>query len=183
MGFEDSYMQLLQRLPGIKEPIKKLSFREKLKYTGMVLLVFFLMSQIMVWGIRVEGLQQLKVFELLLASKFGSMTTLGIGPIVVAAIILHWSPFASRRQYEGLLRFSLPASPTMEDQVRHVLHQCCSAFYLIALREAVQGDVIEYSYQVKLLDPSYQADLVDRLHEIEEVSDANLLMQRTTVEL
>lgn len=88
MGFEDYYMELLQRLPGIREPIKKLTFKEKLKYTGMVLLIFFLMSQIMVWGIRVEGLQQLKVFELLLASKFGSLTTLGIGPIVVAAIIL-----------------------------------------------------------------------------------------------
>jgi len=88
MAFQDSYMKVLQRLPGIREPIKKLSFREKLKYTGMVLLIFFLMSQIMVFGIRVEGLQQLKVFELLLASKFGSLTTLGIGPIVVAAIIL-----------------------------------------------------------------------------------------------
>ncbi|MBN2330637.1 MAG: preprotein translocase subunit SecY [Candidatus Aenigmarchaeota archaeon] len=88
MGFQESYMEILQRLPGIREPIKKLTFREKLKYTGLVLLIFFLMSQIMVWGIRVEGLQQLKVFELLLASKFGSLTTLGIGPIVVAAIIL-----------------------------------------------------------------------------------------------
>jgi preprotein translocase subunit SecY len=81
-------MELLKRLPGVSEPIKKLTFREKLKYTGLVLLIFFLMSQIMVYGIRTEGLQQLKVFELLLASKFGSLTTLGIGPIVVAAIIL-----------------------------------------------------------------------------------------------
>jgi preprotein translocase subunit SecY len=88
MAFQDSYMKVLDRLPGIREPIKKLTFREKLKYTGMVLLIFFLMSQIMVYGIRIEGLQQLKVFELLLASKFGSLTTLGIGPIVVAAIIL-----------------------------------------------------------------------------------------------
>lgn len=88
MDFEESYMKVLERLPGIRDPLKKLSFKEKLKYTGLVLLVFLTMSQIMVWGIRIEGLQQLKVFELLLASKFGSLTTLGIGPIVVAAIIL-----------------------------------------------------------------------------------------------
>ncbi len=88
MGFEESYMKLLERLPGVRDPLKKLGFNEKLKYTGLVLLIFFVMSQIMVFGIRVEGLQQLKVFELLLASKFGSLTTLGIGPIVVAAIIL-----------------------------------------------------------------------------------------------
>ena len=88
MKLMDSYKEFLDHLPGVKEPIKKLSFREKLKYAGAVLLLFFFMSQIMVWGIRVEGLQQLKVFELLLASKFGSLTTLGIGPIVVASIIL-----------------------------------------------------------------------------------------------
>ena len=58
-------MKVLERLPAVREPIKKLTFKEKLKYTGLVLLVFFFMSQIMVYGIRVEGLQQLKVFELL----------------------------------------------------------------------------------------------------------------------
>jgi len=103
--------------------------------------------------------------------------------ISAAALLLHWSPFASRRQYEGLLRFTLPAEALVEDEVKHALHECCSAFYLLAMREAVQGDMIEYSYQVRLLDPSYQAELVDKLHQIEDVSDANLLMQRTTVEL
>ncbi|MFH0956305.1 MAG: preprotein translocase subunit SecY [Candidatus Aenigmatarchaeota archaeon] len=88
MSLEDSYMELLTKLPGVRKPVGKQSFREKLKYTGLILLMFFVMSQIMVFGIRVEALQQLKVFELLLASKFGSLTTLGIGPIVVAAIIL-----------------------------------------------------------------------------------------------
>jgi len=88
MDLEESYIKVLEQLPGIKEPLKKLSFKEKLKYTGIVVLIFFTMSQIMVYGIRIQGLQQLKVFELLLASKFGSLTTLGIGPIVVAAIIL-----------------------------------------------------------------------------------------------
>ena len=88
MSLQDSYRDFLQHLPGVNEPIKKLGFKEKMKYTGLVLIVFFVMSQIMVYGIRIEGLQQLKVFELLLASKFGSLTTLGIGPIVVAAIIL-----------------------------------------------------------------------------------------------
>ena len=103
--------------------------------------------------------------------------------INLAALMLHWSPFASRRAYEGLLRFMLPTEPGHEDRVRTVLHDCCSAFYLIAVREAAQGDLTEYSYQVRLIDPSYQSELVDKLHEIEEVTNANLIMQRTTVEL
>jgi hypothetical protein len=51
------------------------------------------------------------------------------------------------------------------------------------MREAVQGDMIEYSYQVRLVDPSYQKDLVDGLHKIEGLAEPSLLMQRTTVEL
>ena len=40
---------------------------------------------------------------------------------------------------------------------------------MIAMREAVQGDSVEYSYQVRLIDPSYQSELMDKLHEIEDV--------------
>ena len=69
------------------------------------------------------------------------------------------------------------------DEIKGVLHECCSAFYLIAMREAAQGDLIEYSYQVRLIDPSYQPELVEKLHEVPDLTDANLLMQRTTVEL
>jgi hypothetical protein len=51
------------------------------------------------------------------------------------------------------------------------------------MREAAQGDSIEYSYHVRLLDPSYRNELVQRLNNISEVSGANLLLHRTTVEL
>ncbi len=116
------------------------------------------------------------------ASTF-TVAIVGTVTLCAAALLLHWSPFASRREYEGLLRFMLPPDSEAEDGVKAVLRQCCSAYFLIAMREAAQGDLMEYSYQVRLVDPSYQADLVDGLHEIPEVSDANLLMQRTTVEL
>lgn len=116
------------------------------------------------------------------AATYG-VAIIGTIMITIAALGLHWSPFASRREYEGLLRFLIPSTPTCEAQVQAVLQECCIAFHLIAMREAVQGDHIEYSYQIRLIDPSYQTDLVEKLHNIEEVSDANLLMQRTTVEL
>ncbi|MDD3605050.1 MAG: DUF4956 domain-containing protein [Kiritimatiellae bacterium] len=108
-----------------------------------------------------------------------------LGTLTIAAVtlILHWSPFASRREYEGLLRFMLPAEFEHEADVQDVMRECCSSFALIAMREAVQGDMIEYSYHVKLLDPTYQADLVDGLHGVEGLIGANLLMHRTTVEL
>jgi len=103
--------------------------------------------------------------------------------ISVTALILHWSPFASRRQYEGMLRFLVPPDAEVQLELDQVLKQTCSAYFLIAMREAAQGDLVEYSYQVRLLDPSYQSDLIDALHAVEHISEATLLMQRTTVEL
>jgi uncharacterized membrane protein YhiD involved in acid resistance len=108
---------------------------------------------------------------------------IGTGLISAAALVMHVLPFASRREYEGLLRFILPPDSEIENEVEDVLRHCSSAFHLIAMREAAQGDLIEYSYQIRLIDPSYQSDLVDKLHKIDGVTDASLLMQRTTVEL
>ncbi|OGV60130.1 MAG: DUF4956 domain-containing protein [Lentisphaerae bacterium RIFOXYA12_FULL_48_11] len=112
-----------------------------------------------------------------------SVPVVGTITISIAALLLHWSPFASRREYEGLLRFMLPVDSPAESKIKELLRTCCSAFQLIAIRESVQGDVIEHSYQVRLLDPSYQKDLLDGMNKIEDVAEASLLMQRTTVEL
>ncbi len=116
------------------------------------------------------------------ASSF-SVAIVGTITISAAALVLHWSPFASRRDYEGLLRFMLPAVPTLEGDVQAVLKQHCSAFHLIAMREAAQGDRLEYSYQIRLIDPSYHADILEKMRAIPEVSEPSLLMHRTTVEL
>ena len=120
-----------------------------------------------------------------IACGAGVMEVAIIGTIVIsiAALVLHFLPFASRREYEGLLRFILPHDSVVEENVENVLRHCSSTFHLIAMREAAQGNLIEYSYQIRLIDPSYQSDLVDKLHKIDGVSDASLLMQRTTVEL
>lgn len=99
------------------------------------------------------------------------------------ALYLHWSPFASRREYEGLLRFVLPVGSAHDREIHDVFGRYCQSTVLVAMREAIQGNAIEYSYQVRLNDPSYQADLLDALHGIEDMSEVSLLMQRSTVEI
>lgn len=88
MGLEDAYVSVLKRLPGVVEPIKRQTFKEKLKWTGIVLLIYFLMTQITVYGISKTNYEYFKYLEILLGSTFGSLVTLGIGPIVTASIIL-----------------------------------------------------------------------------------------------
>ena len=97
------------------------------------------------------------------------------------AIYLHWSPFASRRQYDAMLRFTIPPKSPHEDNIRRVMEDCCDSFHLIAMREAAQGEVLEYSYQVRLVDPSYHSQLLDGIRRHSE--DASLIMQRSTIEI
>ena len=99
-------------------------------------------------------------------------------------ILLHWAPFATHRRYEAMLRFLVEANDdTAREDEDKVLAECCSAYMLIAMREAVQGDLLEYSYQIRLVDPSYQVDIVKKLEALDTIAEVNLVMQRTTVEL
>jgi len=100
-----------------------------------------------------------------------------------AAIFLSWSPFASRREFEGLLRFMLPADSPSHQYLHDIFHRYASSTEMVAMREAIQGEVQEYSYQIRLIDPSYKTDLVDTLSKLEDISEVSLVMQRTTVEI
>lgn len=100
-----------------------------------------------------------------------------------AAVFLAWSPFASRREFEGLLRFMLPANSRAAQMLPQIFNQYCTSAEMIATREAIQGEVLEYAYQVRLIDPSYKVDLVDAIAKLPDASEVSLVMQRTTVEI
>lgn len=112
-----------------------------------------------------------------------SVAVVGTLAFCAAALFLHWSPFASMRVYEGLLRFCLPAGSWSREKVREILGKYCSSAVLVAMREAVQGEALEFSYQVRLIDPTYHGDLLQELRQVEDISDVNLLMHRSTVEI
>ena len=103
--------------------------------------------------------------------------------ICAVALLLNYSPYASRRNYEGMLTFVSPSEGGQDLEVMDAMQLCCASFHMIAMREAIQGNAVEYSYQVRLLDPSYQKELIEKLAAIEGVENTQLMMQRTTVEL
>jgi len=111
------------------------------------------------------------------------IATVGAAMFCLTAIYLNASPFASRRQYEGLLRYTLPTGSPEAREVEKVLSQFCASSHLVAMREAAQGGIVEFAYQVRLRDPSYRPDLLDALHSVEDISEVTLLMQRSTVEI
>src|SRR3989344_5434558 len=80
---------VLYNLPEVKKPVeKRLSFNTKLKWTLIVLAAFFIMSNINLYGLSENSLQQLEFLQVIFATQFGSIISLGIGPIVMSSIIL-----------------------------------------------------------------------------------------------
>jgi len=85
MAFRD----ILHNLPEVKSPEeKKVSFNIKLKWTLMILGAFFIMSNIALYGADPGFLEQFEFLAVILGTNFGSIISLGIGPIVMASIIL-----------------------------------------------------------------------------------------------
>jgi len=80
---------VLFNLPEVRKPLeKKLSFNQKLRWTLMILAAFFIMANIPLYGLSTNALEQLKFLQVIFATQFGSIISLGIGPIVMSSIIL-----------------------------------------------------------------------------------------------
>ena len=85
MGFRE----LLHNLPEVRAPTeKKVSFNVKLKWTLVILVGFFILSNIPLFGISESSLSRFEYLAILLGTSFGSIISLGIGPIVMSSIIL-----------------------------------------------------------------------------------------------
>jgi uncharacterized membrane protein YhiD involved in acid resistance len=99
------------------------------------------------------------------------------------ALYLHWAPFSARSEFEGLLRFLLPPQSKSHEQVQAIFSQHLSSATLVAVREAAQGDLLEYSYQTRMLRADSQQMLMEAIQALPDVAEPSLLMQRSTVEI
>jgi preprotein translocase subunit SecY len=79
----------LMNLPEVAGPTqKRLSYKEKLKWTMIVLVIFYVLGHIPLFGLGSNALQQFEYLSIILGAEFGSIVSLGIGPIVTASIVL-----------------------------------------------------------------------------------------------
>jgi len=73
----------------VKPPVeKKLAFNTKLKWTLIILGAFFILANIPLFGLAANSLERFQYLAIILGTDFGSIISLGIGPIVMASIIL-----------------------------------------------------------------------------------------------
>lgn len=85
MSFLD---KIISTLPEVKGPKQRLSFKEKLKWTLVILLFFFVLGFIPLYGLGENALQQFEFLSIILGASFGSIISLGIGPLVTSSIVL-----------------------------------------------------------------------------------------------
>lgn len=80
---------IVQNLPEVMPPKqKKLEFNEKLKWTLIILTLYFILGMVPLFGLGANSMAQFEFLEVVLGASFGSIITLGIGPIVTASIVL-----------------------------------------------------------------------------------------------
>ncbi|MBQ6548032.1 MAG: preprotein translocase subunit SecY, partial [Candidatus Methanomethylophilaceae archaeon] len=77
------------RLPAVKRPEGHVHFRTKMMWVFIVLVVYFVMTNIYVYGLDQAGtLDLFAQYRTIMAGASGSLLQLGIGPIVTASIIM-----------------------------------------------------------------------------------------------
>ena len=81
---------ILKYVPSIAKPAAPLSFKEKLKWTVIIMAIYFLMFSTPAVGVSIASIKTplLQLISIIFASRIGSLITVGIGPIVLASIIL-----------------------------------------------------------------------------------------------
>jgi len=80
---------IVQFIPEVRPPTeKKLDFNTKLKWTLIILVSFFVLANITLYGLSTNALERFEYLAIILGTDFGSVISLGIGPIVMSSIIL-----------------------------------------------------------------------------------------------
>ena len=79
---------LFRFLPEVKSPVHHEDFNEKLKWTALILVLYFILTEIPLYGLSSAAVDQFAQLRAVMAGSFGSILTLGIGPIVTASIVL-----------------------------------------------------------------------------------------------
>jgi preprotein translocase subunit SecY len=120
---------IITHLPEVEGPQhKKLAFGEKLKWTITILVLYFILGLIPLYGLGANALTQFQFLSTVLGASFGSLISLGIGPIVTASIVLQLlngagitkfdlSTHEGKRRYQGIQKLLAVAFVIIEGYI------------------------------------------------------------------
>ena len=90
MGALDLLASAAEYLPTIKKPERRLSLTRRLAWTGLILAIYLVMSNVPLYGVPIQTATATTVtlMNIIFASSLGTLMQLGIGPIVTAGLVL-----------------------------------------------------------------------------------------------
>lgn len=88
MGSLDFMKPIIRFLPEVGSAKSPPSFGERIMWTAMALMLFFVMYNVVAVGVDPRLAAQSDFLQVVTASRMGSLITTGIGPIVLASIFL-----------------------------------------------------------------------------------------------
>ncbi|WP_415381424.1 preprotein translocase subunit SecY [Halosimplex sp. TS25] len=88
MGWKDTAEPVLTRMPTVERPEGHVPFKRKLGWTAGVLVLYFFLTNVFLFGLQGQGSEAFGQFRSILAGGQGTILQLGIGPIVTASIVL-----------------------------------------------------------------------------------------------
>ncbi len=88
MSLFSAFKPIYGLLPEVKSPEEKQPLNRRFIWTAAILIIFFIMGNISLIGLTDQSAGQLSQLQVILASQIGSLITVGIGPIVLASIVL-----------------------------------------------------------------------------------------------
>src|SRR5512139_2487056 len=84
----DRMEPLLAAMPAVRSPEGHVHFKNKLIWTVAILILYFALTNIPLFGLAPQSQDLFQAWRALLAGASGSIVHLGIGPIVTASIVL-----------------------------------------------------------------------------------------------
>jgi preprotein translocase subunit SecY len=88
MGWKEAAEPVLTRMPTVQRPEGHVPFRRKLGWTAGILVLYFFLTNVTLFGLGTASGDFFGQFRSILAGSQGSILQLGIGPIVTASIVL-----------------------------------------------------------------------------------------------
>ena len=79
---------IADKWPAVKKPEGHVRFRTKMMWTFGILILYFFLSNVSIYGLSGESIDIFSEFRAILAGANGSLMHLGIGPIVTGSIIM-----------------------------------------------------------------------------------------------
>ncbi|RLI65670.1 MAG: preprotein translocase subunit SecY [Candidatus Asgardarchaeum californiense] len=79
---------IIERWPAVTKPEGHVTFRTKIMWTILCLVLYYILTNVMIYGLRSNIIDLFAGYRFIMAGASGSIMHLGIGPIVTASIIL-----------------------------------------------------------------------------------------------